>query len=58
MKAKNNFLSAPFALKLVGFILIFSSLVDYLFLLTGLDSRTSKPLAPELLNWSIMVQFR
>jgi ABC-type multidrug transport system fused ATPase/permease subunit len=36
MKATNN-LSAPFALKLVGFILIFSSLLDYLFLLTGLN---------------------
>ncbi len=37
MKATNNFLSAPFALKLVGFILIFSSLLDYLFVLTGLN---------------------
>ncbi|MBE9032324.1 hypothetical protein IQ266_21535 [filamentous cyanobacterium LEGE 11480] len=37
MKAKNNFSSAPFALKLVGFILIFSTLLDYLLLLTGLN---------------------
>jgi hypothetical protein len=44
MKAKNNFLSAPFALKLVGFILIFSSLVDYLFLLTGLDFKDKQAL--------------
>jgi ABC-type multidrug transport system fused ATPase/permease subunit len=36
MKATNS-LSAPFALKLVGYILIFSSLLDYLFLLSGLD---------------------
>jgi ABC-type multidrug transport system fused ATPase/permease subunit len=44
MKAKNNFLSAPFALKLVGFILIFSSLLDYLFLLTGLDFKDKQAL--------------
>jgi ABC-type multidrug transport system fused ATPase/permease subunit len=44
MKAKNNFLSAPFALKLVGFILIFSSLIDYLFLLTGLDFKDKQAL--------------
>jgi ABC-type multidrug transport system fused ATPase/permease subunit len=44
MKAKNNFLSAPFALKLVGFILIFSSLLDYVFLLTGLDFKDKQAL--------------
>ncbi len=43
MKAKNNFLSAPFALKLVGFILVFSSLLDYLFLLNGLGGFQDKP---------------
>jgi ABC-type multidrug transport system fused ATPase/permease subunit len=42
MKAKNNFLSAPFALKLVGFILIFSSLLDYLFVLNGLGDFKDK----------------
>jgi hypothetical protein len=36
MKATNTPLSAPFTLKLVGFILIFSSLLDYVFLLTGI----------------------
>jgi ABC-type multidrug transport system fused ATPase/permease subunit len=42
MKAKNNFLSAPFALKLVGFILVFSSLLDYLFLVNGLGDFKDK----------------
>jgi ABC-type multidrug transport system fused ATPase/permease subunit len=42
MKAKNSFLSAPFALKLVGFILVFSSLLDYLFLLNGLGDFKDK----------------
>jgi ABC-type multidrug transport system fused ATPase/permease subunit len=46
MKAKNNLLSAPFALKLVGFILVFASLLDYLFLLTGLDFKDK----PSLVN--------
>jgi ABC-type multidrug transport system fused ATPase/permease subunit len=44
MKAKNNFLSAPFALKLVGSILIFSSLLDYFFLLRGLDFKDKNAL--------------
>jgi ABC-type multidrug transport system fused ATPase/permease subunit len=46
MKAKNNFLSAPFILKLVGFILVFASLLDYLFLLTALDFKDK----PALVN--------
>jgi ABC-type multidrug transport system fused ATPase/permease subunit len=37
MKSTNTLLSAPFTLKLVGYILILSSLLDYAFLLTGLD---------------------
>lgn len=44
MKANSSFLSAPFILKLVGFILIFSSLLDYLFLLTGLDTQNKQAL--------------
>jgi ABC-type multidrug transport system fused ATPase/permease subunit len=46
MKAKNSFLSAPFTLKLVGFILVFASLLDYLFLLTGIDFKDK----PALVN--------
>ncbi|MFM2431033.1 MAG: hypothetical protein RLZZ511_2246 [Cyanobacteriota bacterium] len=41
MKAKTNSLSAPFILKLVGSILIFSSALDYLFVLIGLNFSAS-----------------
>lgn len=44
MKAPNSSLSAPFALKLVGYILIFSSLLDYVFLISGLDSQNKQAL--------------
>jgi CHASE3 domain sensor protein len=44
MKAPNSSLSAPFILKLVGYILIFSSLLDYVFLLSSLDFQNKQAL--------------
>ncbi len=48
MKATNSPLSAPFALKLVGYILIFSSLLDYVFLLSSLDFQNKSALGNAL----------
>jgi hypothetical protein len=44
MKATVTSLSAPFILKLVGYILILSSLLDYLFLLANLDFQNKQML--------------